>query len=80
MRVSALERPLELDEEAVAPECPRQTVAAPFGCLHAEAVARAAGEADETLGELGDELERTPTAAAAPGPRCPAGAFPHARR
>ena len=53
-RVAALERPLQLDEEAVGAERPRQ----PDGGVRvadAEPVAGAAGEADEPLGELGEQ-------------------------
>ena len=55
--VSPLVRPLELDEEALPSEGlgkARCAVRAP----NAEAVARAAGEADESFRELCDELER----------------------
>ena len=69
-RVSALERPLELDEEALAAERPRE----PGGGVRVEEpepAPRAAREADEPFVQLRDALERAPTAAAAPGPRVP---------
>ena len=53
-RVTPLVRPLELDEEAVSSEGARKA-----GCRvripHGEAVPRAAGQADETFGELLEE-------------------------
>ena len=57
VRVSALERPLELDEEAVAAE----RLCEPHGVVRvtkAKADPRAAGEADEPLGELRDRIQR----------------------
>ena len=56
-RVSALERALELDVEALPPECarePRRRVR----IEEPETAARAAREADEPLVQLGDGLER----------------------
>ena len=61
--VAALERPLELDVEALGPEG-----AGELGCgvrvVHAETVARAAGQADEPLVELGEERRGRARAAA----------------
>jgi hypothetical protein len=56
MRVAALEGPLQLDEEAIAPECAGQPSGG-VGIADAETEPRATGEANEPLRELGDELE-----------------------
>ena len=56
-RVAPLERTLELDVEALATECACETCGR-VRVEQAEAAARAAGEADEALVQLGDELER----------------------
>jgi hypothetical protein len=57
VRVAALERPLQLDEEATGAECLRKPGGG-VGIAHPEAEPGAAGEADEPVRELGDELER----------------------
>ena len=57
--VAALVRTLELDEEALAGRRRCASRAAAFGSLHREAVAGAAGEADEAVRVLLDE--RWPT-------------------
>ena len=75
-RIAALERPLQLDVEAVAAERLRQ----PRGAVRVaqpEPLARAAGEADEPLVELRDGLERdgsggSGSRSSRPGRRVPA--------
>jgi hypothetical protein len=57
MHVAALEGPLQLDEEAIQPECVGQPGGG-VGIADAETEPRATGEADEPLRELGDELGR----------------------
>ena len=56
-RVSALERPLELDEEALAAERRREPCSG-VRVEEAEPATRASGEADEPLVQLADGLER----------------------
>ena len=56
-RVSALERALELDEEALPPECACEPGSG-VRIEEPETAARAAREADEALVQLGDGLER----------------------
>ena len=75
--VAALERPLQLDEEAVAAERLRQ----PGGAVRvaqAEAIAGAAGEADEAIAVSSRRRRGRPRAAAALSP--PSGVSPHGRR
>ena len=77
--VTALVRPLQLDEEALPAEGARE----PGGgvrVLHREAVAGAAGEADETVGVLLDEAAGPRWERAAHDPRAPAAVCPHATR
>ena len=56
-RVASLERPLELDEEALPAERPRQTRRG-VRVEEAEAASRAAGEADEALVQLCHRFQR----------------------
>ena len=77
--VAALVRPLQLDEEALAPEGAGE----PGGGVrvaHGEPVPRAAGEADETLRMLLDEASGRRTGAAARDPPALAGGCPRAPR
>ena len=69
-RVASLVRALELDEEAVSEGGGKPC--GPVRVDDAESLARAAGEADEAVGELRDELERDRRAAAAARGRAPA--------
>ena len=77
--VSSLERALDLDEEALAPERRREPRRA-VRVADTEPLPRAAGEADESLLELRDPLERRPRAEAARGLRARAAASPRAPR
>ena len=77
-RVASLERPLELDEEALPAERPRQARRG-VRVEEAEASSRAAGEADQPLVQLGHRSRAAPTAAAARGPRVRGDAFPRVR-
>ena len=77
-RVSPLERPLELDVEALAAERAARRAAA-FGIEEPEPAPRAAGEADEPLVRARRRPRAAPTAAAAPGPRGRRVASPRAR-
>ena len=70
--VAALERPLQLDEEAVAAEGAGETGGG-VRIAHGEAVAGAAGEADEPLRMLLDEAPGRRTGAAARDPPGPPG-------
>ena len=77
--VSPLERPLELDEEAVGAERLREARCR-VRVAGAEPAARTAREADEALVQLRHQLERHQGAGADRDPPSPPGGSPHARR
>ena len=77
-RVAPLERPLELDEEALPAERARQARRG-VRVEEAEAASRAAGEADEPLVRALRPSRAAPTAAAARDPRVRGDAFPRVR-